>query len=282
MTLAMDRVCGIGDEAATDLPEQVSIFTALGLRGLELRSVAGRLSHELDDDAVRRLAATIEDARLTVPVVDTPIGGWATTLATPLSDEVDLLRAYAAVARRVGCSRLRIMSYPSDGRPEPEWGRESIRRVGVLVREAVSLGVTLLHENCHGWASRDAESTLALLRAVEDERLRLIFDAGNGMAYGYEGFEFLQAVLPWVEHVHIKDAVLVNEQPVWVTPGQGTARLTEMLKTLAAAGYDGWLSLEPHVALIPHTGVEAADDVRGRTFAACVRGLRTLIDGLGS
>jgi sugar phosphate isomerase/epimerase len=271
-----ELLCGIGDEAARSLPDQVRIHCELGLPGLELRTVDGRWIHELDEPAMERVVAEVRASGLTVPVVDTPLGGWSTTIATPVEDELAVLRVSAARALRLGCARLRCMSYPDDGRGDPEWEQEAVRRMRLLAREAVQLGVTLLHENCHGWASRSAERTLRMLERVDSDRLRLLFDAGNGVWYGYEGPDFLRQVLPHVDHVHLKDAVRDAAGEVSATaPGAGRARLAESLTELRAYGYRGWYSLEPHLVHMPHLAVTGDDAALESSYRDYVADLRT-------
>ncbi|WP_035278566.1 sugar phosphate isomerase/epimerase family protein [Actinokineospora spheciospongiae] len=271
------RVCGIGDEGADSLVGQVRLHERLGLRGIELRAVDGRRVHELDAAGLDRVVAAVGGAGLVVPVLDTPLGDWSTTIGRDLADDERVLRASAGAAARLGCTRLRIMSYPNDGRPEPDWRRAVVERVRALARIAEDLGVTLLHENCVGWAGAGAERTLALLDEVGSPALRLLFDTGNGLAHGYPALPFLREVIPYVDHVHVKDGRRVGGTAVFGTPGSGEVRLGECVGLLLDAGYRGWFSLEPHVALIPHLDVADDPERRARAYADCVHAFRTLV-----
>ncbi|MGA5556848.1 sugar phosphate isomerase/epimerase family protein [Streptomyces lavendulocolor] len=276
--LPIGRLCGIGDEAAPDLTTQLAVHHELGVTALELRTLDGRGLHELATGDAADLARRTIVAGMRVPVLDTPVGSWSTTVATGLDGELAVLERSAEVAALFGCDRLRVMSYPNDGRPEGAWREEALRRMRVLTREAERLGVTLLHENCQGWAGQGAEETLRMLEEVDSPRLRLLFDTGNGLAYGYDPVEFLGRVLPWVDHVHIKDGVVRADGTAEFTmPGEGTARLTECVRLLEEHGYRGDYSLEPHLAHIPHLGLagdpaELAAGYRdyARRFAALV------------
>ncbi|MEU9576660.1 sugar phosphate isomerase/epimerase family protein [Streptomyces chilikensis] len=271
-----DRLCGIGDEAASDLTGQLAIHHELGMNVIELRTVDGSGLHELAPGDVADVARRTIVTGLRVPVVDTPIGSWSTTVATGIDGELAVLERSARAAALLGCDRLRVMSYPNDGRPEREWRREALRRMRLLAREAERLGVTLLHENCQGWGGRSAAHTLRMLEEVGSSRLRLLFDTGNGLAYGYDSVPFLRQVLPWVEHVHIKDGVVRPDGTAEFTlPGEGTADVAECVRLLEEYGYRGHYSLEPHLAHIPHLGVAGdpvalADGYRAytRRFAA--------------
>lgn len=269
------RLGGIGDEAAPDLAGQIAVLTELGWGGLELRSVDGVPVGELaaDDAAVATLAATVRARGLTVPCVDSRIGNWAGTIASPFADDLAELDAVARVAREVGARYVRVMSYPTDGRPEPEWAAEVLLRFRALTDRAAELDVVLVHENCSGWAGTSAANARTLLEAVDSPHLRAVFDVGNPVAHGYDGLAYLAEVLPWVVHVHVKDAVADGEDVRFVAPGTGQARVSECLDLLEKAGYSGMFSAEPHVAVLPHTGEQQPPDVVRERFLAYGRAM---------
>ncbi|HEU4425657.1 MAG TPA: sugar phosphate isomerase/epimerase family protein [Pilimelia sp.] len=262
-------VCGIGDEAAPHLPDQLRIHTELGFAGIELRTVSGRGLHELSDSDADAVAEAVAATGMRVPVVDTPIGGWSGTVADDLDRDVEILRCSAARAASLGCRRLRVMSYPNDGRPPAAWRSEAIRRMRVLAGVAADLDVVLLHENCHGWGSQSAATTIELIETVGSGHLRLLFDVGNGLAYGYDAVPFLRSILPWVDHVHVKDGVRGPDGAVFGLPGDGDADVAGCLRLLGDAGYAGWYSLEPHVTHIPHLRVSADPARLEAGYRAC-------------
>jgi sugar phosphate isomerase/epimerase len=273
------RICAIGDEAAADLEGQIAAQRHAGVAGLELRTIDERFVHDLSEAQAALGADAIAAAGLSVPMVDTPIGSWAVTVAVDMREELALLRRTAARARVLGCRRLRVMSYPSDGRPDADWRREALRRMRLLADEAEKLDVVLLHENCHGWASQSAEASLEMLCEVDSPRLRLVFDTGNGLAYGYESPVFLRDVLPWVDHVHVKDGLrgTSGDDVQYVLPGAGHAGVAVCCEMLVRSGYSGWFSLEPHVGLVPHEGFDAGPERKREQHRACVTAFRRLL-----
>ena len=275
----MNRVSGIGDEAAADLADQIRIHTELGLQGLELRTVGGRGLHELTDAEAALMAARVLASGLEVPVAATPIGNWGTDIGAPLAPDLAILRRTADVASLVGCRHLRVMSYPNDGRADAEWRAAALIRLARLTLLAEELDVVLLHENCHGWASRSAAASLDLVTTVDSPHLRLLFDIGNGLAYGYDALPFLRDVLPWVEHVHVKDGVRTDSGAEFGVPGDGEAGVADCLRLLDGAGYQGWYSLEPHVAHIPHLGVTADPATLEAGYRTCAEKFLRMLDG---
>lgn len=277
MTLDLTLLCGIGDEAAEPGEAQIEIHRGLGFAGIEIRTLDGRWLHDIDEAEVSAFGTAVRAGGLTVPVVDTPIGNWERTVATDFDDELRLLRGYARRAQLLDCQQLRIMSYPNAGLADDDWRAKALDRVARLVAEAEQLGVTLLHENCAGWAGRTVDATLEMLKFVDSDHLALIFDIGNGAAYGYDALDFLATALPWVRHVHVKDAVKVDGQPVFVFPGEGECRLDACLRLLHTTPTTYWVSAEPHIAHMPHAGVTSSGPELRDKYVRYAEQLQTMV-----
>lgn len=267
----MNRLAGIGDEAGPSLAEQVAAVTALGWSAIELRTVDGAALADLDDAAFDTVAATLAEHGVDVVCVDSRIGDWSSEITDDFSRDLDELRVLARRCRVLGVRQVRVMSYPNAGLPAAEWERRVRRRLRELARRAEQADLALLHENCAGWAAEDPERMLAL---VEDG-LGLLFDTGNGLAHGYSGVELLAEIAPHVRHVHVKDGAHGTAGPRWTAPGRGDADVAGALALLAAHGYTGALSLEPHLALRPHERDGRTGDAGG--FHAAGRALEELL-----
>lgn len=265
-------LAGITDEAAYDIDGQISVLSALGWQAIELRSVDQIAVADITDERFAAVAAALSDNGLRVVCLASRIGGWARPITTQFRHDLTELDVLARRARSIGTRYLRIMSYPNDGLSNPDWRTHAIARIAVLADRAEKHGVTLLHENCSGWAGTSAERMLELLDEVASPALKLLFDTGNGVAHGYDGFELLADIVDHVEHVHIKDA----DEHGFTLPGEGAARVADCVKLLRASGYSGAWSLEPHLAIKPHEpGVLARDAVP--TFLAAGRAMAGLV-----
>ncbi|MGY3201292.1 sugar phosphate isomerase/epimerase family protein [Streptomyces sp. TE5632] len=248
------RFSGIGDEAAPGLDRQIEAVRRLGWDSLELRSVDGVPLADLEDPAFDRVAGRIADAGLGVSCVDSRIGNWARTVVTPFSEDLAELERLADRCATLRTRCVRIMSYPNAGLPEDDWEREVLRRVRRLTARAESAGLVLVHENCAGWAATDPTRMLRLLEAADSPALRLLFDVGNGIAYGYEAYDLLAHIAPYVAHVHVKDGTGDVHRQFYTLPGDGDCRVADSLRLLFAQGYSGVVSIEPHINIRPHEG----------------------------
>ncbi len=273
-------LAGIGDEAAPTLAGQLSAIAQLGWDAVELRTVHGQALADLDRVSRERLVRAVAEAGLRVVCLDSRIGGWAGTIADPFDRDLAELASLADLCAELGTRYVLIMSYPNAGLPEPRWRQEVIDRVRRLTDVAEAAGITVLHENCAGWAASRADRVLDRLEEVASPALRLLFDVGNGPAHGYLAADLLAELAPFVAHVHVKDAVGDGENTTYTLPGDGRAGVETCLRMLRAAGYDGALSIEPHLATRPHedrwadAGGTAAFVAAGHRLTELVRGMR--------
>lgn len=246
---------GIGDEAGVSLRTQMDALARLGWSWIELRTVDGTAVADLDNRAFTRLADALAAQGLTVASVASRIGNWSRPITGAFDRDLDELAVLTHRCAALGTRYIRVMSYLNAGLDEHEWGRRAVDRMRELVSRAERAGLVLLHENCTGWAATITERMLHLLDAVDSPALRLLFDTGNGIAYGYEAYDMLADIATHVAHVHVKDAEGSAANPVYTLPGAGQARVADCLRLLLRSGYTGVWSIEPHLTLRPHESV---------------------------
>ncbi|MHC0432824.1 sugar phosphate isomerase/epimerase family protein [Streptomyces sp. O3] len=272
---------GIGDEAGRTLEQQIAAIRGLGWQLIELRGVDGVALADLDDAAFAACADTLKAAGLTTACVDSRIADWSRPVAQGIEQDLAELDRLGRRCAALGTRYVRVMSYPNSGWDEASWGREVIRRMRLLAARAASYGLVLLHENCAGWAGRDANRMLRLLAEVDSPALRLLFDTGNGAAYRYSTYDVLVRLLgecpEAVSHVHVKDAVGRGERARYTLPGEGESRVADCLRLLRESGFAGVWSIEPHLALRPHESRTDLGDDGPRLFVEYGRRLESLV-----
>jgi sugar phosphate isomerase/epimerase len=272
-------LAGLTDEAAASRDGQLAAVRALGWTALELRSLDGIPLAGLPRDEVRALARRLAAEGVQVVCLASRIGNWARPITSDFAQDLGELRVLEEYASLLNCPLVRVMSYPNDGLPEAEWGRRAVERLHRLAARAETAGLTLLHENCAGWAGTDAQRALHLLTEVDSPALRLLFDIGNGVPYGYRATELLRPLLPYVDHVHVKDAVRDTAGgTAYTLPGDGEAEVRTCLRLLAEAGYDGAYSIEPHLCVRPHEGLAQPGEDAADLFVRAGRRLEELLD----
>lgn len=280
------RWAGIGDEAGVGLADQVGALARLGWTSIELRTVDGVGIADLGDEAFGRLVDSLQAQGFDVACVASAIGNWSRSITGDFHEDLRELDVLERRCAALGTRYVRVMSYPNAGLTEHEWGRRVVERMRRLAGRAEQAGLVLVHENCTGWAGTRAERMLALLDAVDSPALRLLFDTGNGVAHGYDGYDLLTQIVDHVTHVHVKDATGGAERATYTLPGAGRARVAECLRLLLTSGYTGTCSIEPHLAVQPHQvvqdhqagegGAAGADRLRD-SFVASGRALERLV-----
>jgi len=273
---------GIADEAGKPIETQIRAQKELGWRHIEIRNVEGVNLTDLPDPKFEEVFRKVKEAGLQVSCFASQLANWARPITTSFDiDRTELARAIPRM-KRFGTRFIRCMSYPNDKKepwPESKWRDEVVRRMRELARMAEEGGVTLVHENCDGWGGLGPAETLALIDAVGSKHLRLVFDTGNPVHHGQDGWQYFQRVREYVVYIHIKDYVLIDGKESACYPGEGKGYVREIVRDLLRRGYAGGFSIEPHLAAVVHLGKEASDpEAAYRMYVEYGRRLMALID----
>lgn len=285
---------GIGDEAGASLDAQIRATQALGWTSLEARVVEvpgfPRANlHDLPEAAFEQVVERLGAAGLSVCCFGSTIMNWAKRVDTPF--EVTLAEVRRAIPRmqQLGTRLVRIMSFkPADDADTiPPVVFERVREVTRMFLEA---GLQPVHENCMNHGGMSARHALELLEAVPG--LQWVWDTGNPLFNPdrsrprpwprQDPWSFYQQVKPWIRHVHVKDviwdAAAGREHYTW--PGEGQARVRDVLRDLLAGGYDGGISIEPHMAAVFHdpTAPTATAEAQFENYVEYGRRLAKLVE----
>ncbi|MBI1320359.1 MAG: TIM barrel protein [Candidatus Hydrogenedens sp.] len=252
---------GISDEAGQAIDTQIAAHHELGWTHLELRMVDGKNITQIPDEAFDKVCAALDEACAQVSCFGSAIANWARPITIDPQVDIDDLKGAIPRMHKLDVPFIRVMSYPNDpDNPisEPEWRAESIRRMKELARIAEDGGVILAHENCSGWGGLSAENSNILLGEVDSPALKVVFDTGNPVTYGQDAWAYYQAVYDSIVYVHVKDAVKeADGSDTYCYCGEGQGYVREILHDLLSKGYDGGISIEPHLAAVIHTGQQA-------------------------
>ncbi|WP_433942875.1 sugar phosphate isomerase/epimerase family protein [Paenibacillus sp. SN-8-1] len=275
------KLSGLSDEAGPELADQIEAHKELGWSEIELRTVKGQALGDWDSELFNQVRSGISDAALKVTAVASRIANWERPITSDFEQDLEELRRISERMRLLGAKYVRIMSYPNDGLPEAEWRERVFDRIHRLTEIAREADIVLLHENCSGWAGTLPERAVELIEEVNSPHLRLLFDTGNGIAYRYNAFDYLIRVWPYVEHVHIKDGIMREGKEVYTLPGEGDSRVKESLIWLLEHNYNGILSIEPHLHLIPHLRLNQNSGSYKDSYIAYGQRLEKLLEEIG-
>ena len=282
------RFTGFTDEAERSLDGQISTLREVGWSAIELRLIDGKNICDFTDEDWKRTWDRLQKEQIQVVGFGGQIGNWARPIDSDFSLDIDELKRVAPRMRQAGTKFLRIMSYPnSESNPlsRSEWRNEAVRRLKELAKIAEGEGIILGHENCSGYGETP-EGYLDLVEAVNSPALQLIFDTGNNSLHDNNTevtWDYYQKCREQITHVHIKCAKPGENGDDFVTCYVDEDPVQErILKDLEATGYDGWLSIEPHIKAAIHAGQDVDDSGEGRVvWVNFAKGLEGLVSEIG-
>ncbi len=256
MTNSTFTISAFGDEIADDLAEQLRVLQDLEIDYLELRGAWGKNVLQLEDEEAERVRELCNEAGITVSAIGSPIG--KSPIAEPIETELANLRRLIAIGRTVGTDRIRVFSfYPPENTESAAYDQyvdAAIERLRALTDVATDAGVQLLLENEKGIVGDTIARCQALLAGVNHPTLCFAWDPANFVQVGEaavteRGWPKLQE---YTGYVHIKDAMADGSG---VRPaGEGDGQVPALIANLRDKGYQGFLALEPHLAVAGHSG----------------------------
>jgi sugar phosphate isomerase/epimerase len=243
---------GFADEISPDLDEQLAVLAAESISNLELRSVWSTNVADLDDAQVGRIRRQLDESGVQVSAIGSPIGKIG--IDAPLAPELERLRRVGDVARELGTTLVRVFSFFIPQTQDPEFYRTRvIDRMGQLAALAAERGLVLAHENEKQIYGDRPERCADIIASVGSPALRATFDAANFVQCGVrphsDAYELLR---PYLVYVQIKDALTATGEVV--PAGQGDGQVRETLAELRDSDFQGYLSLEPHLAMAGRFG----------------------------
>jgi sugar phosphate isomerase/epimerase len=265
---------GFADEISADPGEQVATLAAESISHLELRSAWSVNVAELSDEQVTSLRRILDDAGVRVSAIGSPIGKIDVT--APLGPELERMRRIAAVADAFGTAIVRVFSFfiPA-GEPAQRYRAQVIERMSALAAIAEQNGLVLAHENEKEIYGDSPARCADLLSAVGSPALQATFDAANFVQCGFRPHADAYAQLrPYLVYLQVKDALAMTGEVV--PAGEGDGQVPETLAALAADGFAGFVSLEPHLAVAGRYGGFSGRD----EFRRAAQALKGILDDL--
>ena len=252
-------ISGIADEAGKTVEEQIAAHKELGWDHIEMRAVSSGNFSGISDSGFDEVSKKLDEAGMHVTCFASEIANWARNIGGDFKVDVDDLRRAVRRMKKLNTKYIRVMSYPNDGRDEHLWREEVVKRLKELTRIAEEEGITLAHENCSGWGGVSAENCFELIEEIDSPAFRILFDTGNPAVEGQDSWDFYNRVKQYIVYIHIKDAKREDNSHVYTFPGDGAGYVKEIIADLKSSGYEGVLSIEPHLSAIIHEGKEADD-----------------------
>tara|TARA_B100001287_G_scaffold132737_1_gene111829 strand:- start:493 stop:1374 length:882 start_codon:yes stop_codon:yes gene_type:complete len=260
---------GFADEVSSNIEDQIRVTKELGWNAIEARSIGKSNIHDISDADFENVCKVLLDNRIHINCFGSTIANWSKKISDPF--EISLQEVERTISRmqHLNVKLVRIMSYARCPGSE-QYAEERFRRLKVICDKFLDAGITPLHENCMNYGGMSWMHTVELIKNIPG--LKLVFDTGNPViSKDYskteerkqDSLEFFKKIHEHVEHIHIKDAFLDRDKECFVFPGEGDAKIVDILKELKHMNYNGGISIEPHMASVfhdPDAGVSSFEE----------------------
>lgn len=240
----MVKLSGFADEIGPDATEQIATLEALGLRFLELRGVMEKGVLDLSAEDASVLKGQLAEAGIGVSSIGSPIG--KVQIRADLEEHFARFEVALQKAGEFAADYVRVFSFYHEGE-KPEACRDAVLEFyGRMVERAAAQGVVLLHENESGIYGDVPERCADLFKSIDSPYLRAAFDPANFVHCGVKPLEEAWPLLDeYTDYFHIKDKEAASGRVV--PAGRGDGGVAEILARAVARGFDGFLSIEPHL-----------------------------------
>ncbi|HIY60548.1 MAG TPA: sugar phosphate isomerase/epimerase [Candidatus Eisenbergiella pullistercoris] len=270
------------DEIDPSVDRQTALMEELGIGWVEFRSGDGKGVADYTEEEAERLMRRLEEKKIRVSAVGSPIGKIG--IGDDFEPHLEKLAHVMRLAKIWDTPYIRSFSFFIPEGEKPESFRDEVfRRMDRMVELAARENLILLHENEKEIYGDLAPRCLELMENFGGANLKATFDFANFVQCGQDTLEAYEMLKEHIAYVHVKDALFDGGRVV--PAGQGNGRVKEILTRLDAAGFSGFLSLEPHLAdFAGLSGLEKNAALRGRSdteaaFVTAYEALEKLLRG---
>lgn len=277
-------ISGFSDEIAADIDTQFSVLNKLGIKYFEPRGVNGKNISELNEEEVLQLKSKMDEYGIAVSSIGSPVG--KIYLEEDYEPHFEMFKRVVKTAKTLGTRNIRIFSFYHNG---DEWTAEEredvINRLLKMREYAEQEGVVLLHENEKDIYGDTDERCLDLMNELYSNNFKAVFDPANFVQSGVNTLNAYDMLEKYIAYMHIKDAKKADGD---ITPaGMADGNVKEILSRLFKKGYNGYLSLEPHLGeFVGLYSLEQGDLMKNLqkggegTFTLAFKALNKLLDDI--
>lgn len=286
---------GFTDEAGSTIDQQIQATLELGWSNIESRNIDGKNITDISDEEFDIVYRKLDDAGVKINCFGSAISNWGKQI-DKLDEDTSFEEIPRAIPRmkRLGTKLVRIMSYAvlPDRSPDEQMIDVRVKRLSEICKMFTDEGIQPVHENCMNYGGMGYKYTLELVEKVPG--LKLVFDTGNPVFTDdrskpqpypkQSSWEFYDNVKQHIAYIHIKDGVWNAEKNEceYTFAGQGNGDVKKIVKDLLANGYDGGISMEPHLAAVFHDGnIQSDEQVKYDTYISYGRKFMELIKDIG-
>nr|WP_294489887.1 sugar phosphate isomerase/epimerase family protein [uncultured Anaerosporobacter sp.] len=238
------KLTGFADEIAQELTKQVESLKGLEMLYVEMRGVDGNNLIYHTDEKVKEIKKVLDDNDIRISALGSPLGKIG--IADDFEPHFEDFKRAIEIGHMMECPNIRLFSFylPKENNPTL-YESAVIERIGRFVDYATANGAVLFHENEKGIYGEKAMECKKLMDVFYGEHFKVIFDFANFVQCQEDTLEAYKLLKNYIAYIHVKDVKKIDGSVV--PAGYGDGNVAVILKDLFESGFDGFLSLEPHL-----------------------------------
>ena len=233
------------DEIDADLKTQMDVLDQHGIKFIEMRGVNGKsfVQHSLEE--AKDIKKQLDERGFKLSAVGSPIG--KVSINDSFEPHLELFKHTIKLAQIMETKYIRIFSfYIPKGEELSKYRPAVMDRFSSFMEAVKGTDLMLLHENEKDIYGETPECCLDIIKTMGSDQLRATFDPANFIQCNCEAYpKSFNMLKDYIEYLHIKDARIIDNQIV--PSGQGDGKVYEILSELKKSGFEGFLSIEPHL-----------------------------------
>ncbi len=281
------KLSAFADEIDMDLTIQMDVLDQHGIKHIEMRGVNGKGLVEYTLHEVKEIKRQIDARGFKLSAVGSPLG--KIKITDDFGPQLELFKHTLEVAHIMESPYIRMFSFfIPEGEDPASYREEVMKRWQAFIDTARGSGLTLLHENEKEIYGDTAERCLDLVESMNSDYFKAIFDPANFVQCQVETYPHAFELLKdHVIYIHVKDALRENGEVV--PAGEGDGKVKEIIQELHRDGFEGFLSVEPHLShfkgfdkLEMDPKIKKMEDGGPKTFAVAVNALKKILRDIGA
>lgn len=243
-------ISGFADEIDPQLDVQLKVVKALGMDHICLRAADGKgiadySVEEFQESILPRLNA----AGVKISSLGSPIGKIDIHDEQAYAAQLEQLDTLCRICNLADCKYIRMFSFWMPKGEDPDSYTDLVlEKLAGFAKVAEKHGVILIHENEKDIYGDIGRRCKVILDRLASPYFKAAFDSANFVQCGEDPAECWELLKEHVVYIHVKDAVHGNNENVLC--GTGDGKIPQLLpKIIREDGYEGFLTLEPHLVI---------------------------------
>ena len=243
----MARLSAFADEIGADLDLQITTLKENGVGSIELRGVWKKNVLSLSEEEIQQIKSAADSNGLGFSAIGSPLGKFP--LSGNFDDHLDALKRALDYAQVLGAPYIRMFSFHIPKGDDPAQHRSQVLDwLGQMDSVTEQTPIVLAHENEKGIYGDTGDRCLDLYESIQSPAFTGVFDFANYVQCGERPYQDCWTkVKQHITYFHVKDALLGTGKVV--PAGEGDGDVKRILQEAYDAGFDNFLTLEPHLSV---------------------------------